>query len=72
MQSNVSAHGMAVAPHHLASQSAVAVLRRLGQGRRIQKAQSMFDGLCAFCLLWRFCSSPVSVASAQWHGTLAP
>lgn len=30
MQSNVSAHGMAVAPHHLASQSAVAVLREGG------------------------------------------
>ena len=27
MQSNVSTHGMAVAPHHLASQSALAVLR---------------------------------------------
>ncbi|HHG8773720.1 TPA: oxamate amidohydrolase [Raoultella planticola] len=30
MQSNVSAHGMAVAPHHLASQSALAVLREGG------------------------------------------
>lgn len=30
MQSNVSAHGMAVAPHHLASQSALAVLREDG------------------------------------------
>lgn len=30
MQSHVSAHGMAVAPHHLASQSAVAVLREGG------------------------------------------
>ena len=28
MQSNVSTHGMAVAPHHLASQSALAVLRK--------------------------------------------
>lgn len=27
MQSNVSVHGMAVAPHHLASQSALSVLR---------------------------------------------
>ncbi len=30
MQSNVSTHGMAVAPHHLASQSALAVLREGG------------------------------------------
>lgn len=30
MQSNVSAHGMAVAPHHLASQSALAILREGG------------------------------------------
>lgn len=30
MQSNVSVHGMAVAPHHLASQSALAVLREGG------------------------------------------
>ena len=30
MQSNVSVHGMAVAPHHLASQSALAILREGG------------------------------------------
>lgn len=30
MQSNISTHGMAVAPHHLASQSALAVLREGG------------------------------------------
>ncbi|WP_439237774.1 gamma-glutamyltransferase, partial [Klebsiella sp. K5-306] len=30
MQSHVAAHGMAVAPHHLASQSALAVLREGG------------------------------------------
>lgn len=30
MQSNVSTHGMAVAPHNLASQSALAVLREGG------------------------------------------
>jgi gamma-glutamyltranspeptidase len=30
MQSNVSTHGMAVAPHHLASQSALAILREGG------------------------------------------
>ena len=29
MQSHVAAHGMAVAPHHLASQSALAVLREV-------------------------------------------
>ncbi len=28
--SNVSTHGMAVAPHHLASQSALAILREGG------------------------------------------
>jgi hypothetical protein len=49
MQSNVSTHGMAVAPHHLASQSALAVLREGGSAiEAMVAAAATIAGLPAY------------------------
>ena len=49
MQSNVSAHGMAVAPHHLASQSAVAVLREGGSAIEAMVAAAATIAVVPLC-----------------------
>ena len=48
--SNVSTHGMAVAPHHLASQSALAILREGGSAIEAMVAAAAAIGIGCICL----------------------